>query len=119
MPDVTKLNDAIKDWTKKARKDLKAEEKKLKIKHSAGSNWQRTGYRHRSGVISRISFKMPRHAIFVHKGVGRGTPISKVGQTNRRAKPWFNPVMDESIPDLADAVAEEQADLMINGIDIK
>src|SRR5690625_4716827 len=119
MATVEKINTDIKDWTKKARKNLRAEQRRLHIKHTPGSNWQRTGYRRSQGMISRISFKMPRHAIFVHKGVGRGTPISRVGQTKRRPKPWFNSVMDENLPELGDRIADDQADLIVNGIKIR
>lgn len=113
------LNGKIQSWSKKTASELSSTENKLNIKHSPGSNWQRLSYGRAAGIISRISFKMPRHAIFVHKGVGKGTPISMVGQTNRKAKPWFNPVIDNRIDELADTVADEQADIIVKGINIK
>lgn len=57
--------------------------------------------------------------VYVHKGVGRGTPIEKVGQTNRKAKEWFNPVIDRRIDELADVVAEELGAALINNLLIK
>ena len=57
--------------------------------------------------------------VFVHKGVGKGTPISRQGQTSRVAKEWFNPVMDKNIEDLADTLAEKQADLIVNNLEIR
>jgi hypothetical protein len=57
--------------------------------------------------------------IYVHKGVGRGTPIEKVGQTTRKPKPWFNPVVEKRIDELADIVAEEIGDSFLNNLLIK
>jgi hypothetical protein len=73
----------------------------------------------KSGIISRISYTIPRHMIYVHKGVGRGTKIDQVGNTNRKAKPWFNPVIDANINKLADTVAEELGTEIINKMLIK
>ena len=73
----------------------------------------------RNGIIGRISYSIPRHMIFVHKGVGRGTKISQVGNTNRKPKPWFNPVVDANIDKLADTVAEELGTEIINKMLIK
>lgn len=111
--DISKYNADIQSWGKATGTDLKAEEQRLNIKHSKGSNWHRASFGRRGGMIYRVSFNMPRHAIYVHKGVGKGTPIGKVGQTNRKAKPWFNPVIEKRMDRLADAVAENQADLVV------
>lgn len=119
--DQIQTNDNIKQWAKKTASDLNSLENILQIKHSPGSNWQSLSYGNKSqtGIINRVSFKMQRHAIFVHKGVGRGTPISMVGQTKRKAKPWFNPVIDKNIDSLADIVADSAADLIVNNVQIK
>lgn len=96
-------------------------------------------------------FGMPRHAIYVHKGVGRGYPIEVVGGPSitrtkaaqklrdrgynksaiantlavsmagkkakkRKPKPWFNPIIDRSLPVLADQVARHDADIIANNI---
>jgi hypothetical protein len=57
--------------------------------------------------------------IYVHKGVGRGTTIDQVGSTNRVAKPWFNPVIERKIDELADIVAEEIGSEIINKLLIR
>ena len=71
------------------------------------------------GLINRVGYVIPRHMIYVHKGVGRGTSIEQVGQTARVAKPWFNPVIDRRINELADIVAEELGSAFINNLLIK
>lgn len=62
------------------------------------------------GALSSIRFKFPRHMVFVHKGVGRGHPISNP----RKAKPWFNEILDKEIEVLADIVAENTADKIVS-----
>ncbi len=57
--------------------------------------------------------------VYVHKGVGRGTPIEKVGTTSRKPKELFNPVIDRRIDELADIVAEELGAALINNLLIK
>ena len=57
--------------------------------------------------------------VFVHKGVGKGTPIGMVGSTNRKPKEWFNPVIDKRVELLADKVAEHSADIVVNNITIR
>jgi hypothetical protein len=58
---------------------------------------------------------MPRSAIFLHKGVGKGHPISNP----RTAKEWFSPVVDKNIEGLADIVANGGGNLIINNLNIK
>ncbi len=120
---VNTANARITDWAKGTEGDLKEEIKSLGIRHRANSKSPmaavkalKTTYRKGDGIINRISFRIPRHMIFVHKGVGRDTPIEKVGQTNRKAKPWFNPVIDKNIDELADIAAEEIGGAIINNL---
>jgi hypothetical protein len=77
------------------------------------------------GVIEGISFNFERHGVFVHKGVGRGYPISgsKViknpsGKT-RKPVEWFNPIIDKYYPQLADKIAEVNADAAVNATRMK
>lgn len=79
----------------------------------------KTSFRKAIGLISRISFKIPKHMIYVHKGVGKGTPIEMAGTTNRKAKPWFDPVVENNIEELADIVAEETGNAIVNNLLIR
>ena len=74
------------------------------------------------GVINCISYSFERHGIFVHKGVGRGyqmqggmvTRVAKSKTTEvRQPAEWFNPVLDQALPELADKLAEINADAVV------
>lgn len=75
------------------------------------------------GVVNRIIFTFERHGVFVHKGVGRGYQMQG-GMVRRIAKgpttevrhpaEWFNPVLEQSLPELANKLAEINADAVLN-----
>jgi hypothetical protein len=75
-----------------------------------------------NGVISNVSFSFERHGIFVHKGVGNGysiksgmvTRTAKGEPMNRHPKEWFNPPIDQTLPELADKLAEINADATLS-----
>lgn len=58
---------------------------------------------------------MPRSAVFLHKGVSRGHDKNNP----RKAKEWFQPVVDKNIDSLADIVSNGQGDLVVNALKIK
>lgn len=76
------------------------------------------------GTITKIAYKFERHGVFVHKGVGRGYKASGNGFVNRIAKgpqvrprvavEWFNPVLDQYLPELVDRIAKINADAVVN-----
>lgn len=93
------------------------------------------------GITDRVAIKFERHGVFVHKGVGRGyemkagmvtrTPQNLIGilknkrmtvheKINARSSiarqpyEWFNPVLEQSLPELADKLAEINADAVLN-----
>jgi hypothetical protein len=76
------------------------------------------------GAIFKIAFKFERHGVFVHKGVGRGYKAAGQGFVNRIAKgpqvrpriavEWFNPVLDQHLPELVDRLAVINADAAVN-----
>lgn len=91
------------------------------------------------GEVSRVSFKMARHLVFVHGGFGKGIGgqkgsswLDKFGtrkKTNpkslgankgrRKAKEWLNPVLDRELPKLADSLLEEKIDTAVKAIYLK
>lgn len=126
MVNFDEANAQIAAWGKSRVPELQQEMDRLGIRHSANSssakaarNSLRNTNRKNRGLINRISFSIPRHMVYVAKGVGRGTTASQVGTTNRRAKNWFNPVIDRNIDKLADIVAEEIGGALINNLLIK
>ena len=82
------------------------------------------------GIANRVSIKFERHGVFVHKGVGRGYEMQG-GMVVRTAKSdesvfsksqgkvrlpyeWFNPVLERTLPELANKLAEINADAVLN-----
>lgn len=87
------------------------------------------------GVIDRVTYTFERHGVFVHKGVGRGYKMQG-GMVIRTAKSedpatrqptwwgddprprlpneWFNPLLEQTLPELADKLAEINADAVLN-----
>lgn len=112
------FNLLVRDWTKLSIRDLRRELSLLEVKFSANNNSLnkvlRSNIRNHRGVASRISFNMPQHGIFLHKGVGKGRPINRP----KGAKLWFNPVITRNLPLLADAVADNQANTIVNSFNI-
>lgn len=76
------------------------------------------------GAVDAVTFNFERHGVFVHKGVGRGyraggggfvTRIAKGEPTKQRvAVEWFNPTLDKHMPELANRLAQINADIVIN-----
>jgi hypothetical protein len=124
--DMDAFNSDVNKWTKETKSEVVSEIGALGIVHRENSKSPvaaqkalKTSQRKNAGLINRISFRMPRHMVFVHKGVGRGTKITDVGSTNRVAKPWFNPVIEKKLDELVDIVADHQGAMVLNAIMIK
>jgi hypothetical protein len=74
------------------------------------------------GVIDRVTYTFERHGVFVHKGVGRGYQlqggvvrrVAKSKSTEvRQPAEWFNPVLDQTLPELSNKLAEINADAVL------
>lgn len=118
-------NSDIDSWTDGTKKEAKGKFDELDIQHVARSpspSPSKNNITHRNvmrqGEISKIALRFPRHMIFVHQGLGGDTPKGKAGSTNRKAKEWLTPVLDSRIELLADIVANNAADVAINGLGI-
>jgi len=120
--DIDNLNDEIKDWTNHTQSELKSNINSLGIKHYSYSRNPlplaqalKATIRKKHDVTDRISFKMPRSAIFLHKGVSRGH-----GKNNpRAAKEWFNPIVDKNMDQLGNIVANNLGNYIVNNLNIK
>jgi hypothetical protein len=120
--DIQELNSNIAGWDRTNMRDLKSELNRLGVKHRKNSPNKislqkalKSRLRQKSGLTDRISYSMPRSAIFLHKGVSKGHPITNP----RQAKEWYSPIVDRNIEHLVDIVAEGGGNLIINNIDIK
>lgn len=100
--------------------------------------------REENGIKNRVSIRFERHGVFVHKGVGRGYPIkggmvqkstksltnimknknmsvhakinarAEVASVKRKPFDWFNSTLDNVLPELANKLAEINADAVFN-----
>lgn len=61
-------------------------------------------------AIDKIKISFEKHGVFVEKGVGRGRGIQS-GKAN--PQPWFNPVIKEKVPQLADELGANAADMIL------
>ena len=139
---VAQQNEYIKKWIPKVRRALKSAVRVFSDGKSESFVTRRKGTQTEGklrdsikskaskqlGVVELISFSFERHGVFVHKGVGRGYKMngSFVVRTakgspirSRVAIPWFNPVLDKFIPELANRVAEINANAALNTANIK
>jgi hypothetical protein len=162
---VQEQNTAVKGWANMVTRKLKSSA--LQFQHGKAGMVQRgTGTKYQrnedklvnsigrkiymaSGLAEGIGFKIERHGVFVHKGVGRGyimeggivirgyktlSGIKKKannsnrsvaskqktsGTMNRHPAPWFNPVLENTVPELADKIAVINADAVINELHAK
>jgi hypothetical protein len=124
--DIDAFNKDVATWRKNTLTLIKREIDAQNIIHRsyspseiAAAKALRASVIKNAGVANKIRFRMPRHMVFVSKGVGRGTKISQVGSTNRKAKPWFNPVIEKELSKLTDTVADHHGALILNAIMIK
>jgi hypothetical protein len=123
MDNFQNYNTEVKGWSRSTLNKIKATALQQDIIHRVDSKSQ--GYSvdamkvvtaMRDSKVARISFKLRRHLIFVHKGLGRDTPVNKIGTTNRKAKPFINDVLEPDTEQLANIVAEHTGDFLSNNI---
>jgi len=116
------MNNGIAGWAKGTKSEVINELNALGVKHYKNSPNKvplrkaiKDSVRKRFDSIDRISYKIPRSAIFLHKGVSRGH-----GKSNpRKAKEFYNPIVDKRMDELADIVAEGQGNIIVNSLNIK
>jgi len=124
---IEEQNEIVKKWTPKVRQKLRASTRRF-VNGKTQSMVQRPGrseeklrksIRSRFGKdgqeIELISFNFERHGVFVHKGVSRNHPISNP----RDKSDWFNSTLDKLIPELADNVADVNAEASVNATRMK
>lgn len=100
------------------------------------------------GLINKVGFSFPRHGIYIHKGAGRGyggwrgskweklvregnrlvgtgimkttdpESLGKMDWGNRRARRWFDSVMERELPKLDQIVSRYFDTLIVNATNI-
>lgn len=121
--ELEEYNSGIVKWGRAGSRKMRQEMARLGVNMGEHTRTLRSGFgKDRFGEIYRVSFHMSRVLVYVHKGVGRGWPISRAGQPSnfgRIPKPFFNPVIDNNIEDLANHVAKTKADMIVKNIHIR
>lgn len=128
------FNQDARKWTADTRRKMKRAVVQLTTQYSGASRSQlKSSNKSYHGEVNQVGFSFPYYMVFVHKGAGRGyggqgflkgnnlvneftssngskrttnaSSIGKMGTGRRIPAPWFNPVIEESFPVLADLVA--------------
>lgn len=139
---VTEYNNAIISWqhsvAAQLRRNIASKSRRVAIDLKPNT------YADKYGIIERLGFSFPRHGIYIHKGAGRGQggfigsnwsitkningievntgiirhtnpeSLGKQGEGNRVAFEWFDPIIRQRLPELADIVAEYYDSMIID-----
>lgn len=126
---VAAFNAKIRAWGSKVDAALRGSiedkiDKDVKLSGSLKQNYRHYGKPVADGEeVTSIGFSFKPEGIYVHLGVGRGYNMEggtrvltkKNGKEwNRHPKPWFNPVIEQHIPELIEIVKEYCGALLVN-----
>lgn len=126
---VAAFNAKIRGWGSKVDAALRGSiedkiDKDVKLSGSLKQNYRHYGKPVADGEeVTSIGFSFKPEGIYVHLGVGRGYNMEggtrvltkKNGKEwNRHPKPWFNPVIEQHIPELIEIVKEYCGALLVN-----
>lgn len=126
---VSVFNAKIKAWGEKVDSSLRSSISQWVVKDEKLSDSLKQNYRHygkapRSGQeITSVGFRFKAEGIYVHLGVGKGYNMEggtriltkkTDSEWRRQPKPWFNPVIEQHIPELLEIVQEYCGSLIIN-----
>ena len=127
MTTLSQYNTEVAGWTRDSTRKMKNQVLRLVLNIGHGYNDLKGTNSKYLGEANKISFKFPYYMVFVHKGAGRGyggtktglftnakggkgktNPLSfgKMGTGKRVPKPWFNPVIEQQFPELAEIVTQ-------------
>lgn len=131
MSTVGQFNSKVTGWNRDAQRKMKNHILRMVLNIGPGYNQLKTSTRSYYGEVNRLQFNFPYYMVFVHKGAGRGyggvktglfsrgdgskgvtsrDSMGRMGTGKRVPKPWFNPVIEEKFPELADIITEYRGD---------
>lgn len=126
---VAFFNKRVRAWGRKVNEALKLSISKWIVTDKNLSESLKMNYRHWGKVpakgeeITSIGFGFREEGVFVHLGVGRGynmeggtRVLTKKSdrEWRREPKPWFNPIIEQHMPELVSIVKEYCGSLIIN-----
>jgi hypothetical protein len=125
MLDQEKYNKGITRRARKIKDDLKTSLGTLNIGQTGDllAALNKIKYKRLFGEIEGIGFTVTKGGVMTMYGVGKGVPVDSA-KTNgdkigRSKKPWFNPIIDKHIPNMANYIASQKADSLLNAIKLK
>jgi hypothetical protein len=126
LTDKLAFNQKVEGWGKRNLGELKQEVQKLKKgtginKGKSLESSLKDKYGKSNGEIVRVTFALERHGIFWSKGVGKGYKSNGGvvvrtggGPILRKPAPWFNPVLDKNLNQLAEIATNNTATAAVN-----
>lgn len=126
---VALFNARVQDWGSKVNAVLKLSIRELVANDKKLSGSLKQNYRHYGKPIvageevTSIGFGFRPEGIYIHLGVGRGynmeggtRVLTKKSnkEWNRNPIPWFNPIIEQAIPELVEIVREYCGTLLVN-----
>lgn len=125
---VALFNARVQDWGSKVNAVLKLSIRELVANDKKLSGSLKQNYRHYGKPIvageevTSIGFGFRPEGIYIHLGVGRGynmeggtRVLTKKSnkEWNRNPIPWFNPIIEQAIPELVEIVREYCGTLLV------
>lgn len=126
---VAEFNAKVRAWGATVDQALKSSigkwiDKDTRLSASMKQNFRHYGKNVQDGQeITSIGFSFKPEGVYVHLGVGKGYNMEggtviltkKTDQKwKRKPKPWFNPVIEQHIPELVEIVREYCGALIVN-----
>lgn len=112
MQDLSTIkNNLITEWAKPTIDQVNALKKSLGIKHHRNQDpiKSKIKFKRRAGEIHVISITMSKGDIMSHKGEGKY-------KESRTSKPFYTPVVEVRVPELADSLAESIGDVICGNL---
>lgn len=127
MANTSSFNAGVGAWGRETKRKMKLRTLQLVLHVGPGHDNQKVTVRKYLGEANRIQFAFPYYMVYVHKGAGRGyggtktglftrknggkgitrkSSMGRMGTGKRKPKPWFNPVLEERFPALAEIIAD-------------
>lgn len=125
MASLDATNARVKAKVQDAVNRMKSRQSSLGMRHGQNKDETdkltqiRTRITERDGLAEKVRFRFKRSGVFVHMGVGKGTPKNRVGSTSRKAKEWFNPEIQKLADELADDVFDSFVEVKVDKLLIK
>jgi hypothetical protein len=129
--ETKQFNTQVASWSRSTHRKIKQEVLRMVLNVGPGYEQQKVAVKKYGGEASKITFNFPYYMVFVHKGAGRGyggnktglftnkkgdksntntASMGKMGTGKRKAKPFFNPVVEAAFPNLADTIGQYHGD---------